>query len=216
MHVLNIAYPQLLVNVLADSDLVQRIAHQLSQTRVSRCNPLAQQRRATVLGDRSDLAGELSREDHLQVAPTELLDGLGGSGQARTRGFLGLRRSSQALAEEKLDRCDPTPNIRDLDLDPLLLAAARAGCRDPRLPCCSKRGVEQRGRDVIERGSSGLGEARANLRRVGMTIPARESRRDLSDERVCDGALPPPRMVAVSHKFLSDLLDQAVAVSMCR
>ena len=115
---------------------------------------------------------------------------------------------AEALAQEKLDRRDPRPNVRDLDLDSLLLAAARTGRRDPHLPRCAERGVEQRGLDVIERSSRCLGKPRTNLCRVGMAVPARESGLDLSDERLGHGALSPSRKVSASDSLLSDLLDQ--------
>ena len=41
-----------------------------------------------------------------------------------------------------------------------------------------------------------------------MTVPARERGLDLSEERFCDGALSPARMVSTSDSLLSDLLDQ--------
>jgi len=45
----------------------------------------------------------MSREDQLHVVPAEFLDRLDGAGQARARCLIGLRRTPETLAEEKLD-----------------------------------------------------------------------------------------------------------------
>ena len=144
----------------------------------------------------------------------ELLDGFGCTRQAGTRCLLGLRRTPETLAEEKLDRGDPRPNVRDLDLDSLLLAAARAGRRDPHLPRRAQCRIEESGGDVIERSSCGLREPRTNLGRVGMAVPARERGLDLSDERLGHGVLPPSRVVSVFG--LAPLRSAASSVSMVR
>jgi hypothetical protein len=118
----------------------------------------------------------------------------------------------ETLAQEKLDRRDSAPDVRDLDLDALLLPAARTGRRDPHLSRCSKSSIEERGRDVIERSSGSLRKAGSNLRRVGVAVRALGRGLNLGNERLGRARLLSARMVATSDSFLTDLLHEARVV----
>ena len=65
---------------LARRDLVQRLAQQLPLVVVQSSDPLSQHTFPASLGNRCDLAREVGGEDHLHVAPTQLLDCFGGAG----------------------------------------------------------------------------------------------------------------------------------------
>jgi pimeloyl-ACP methyl ester carboxylesterase len=102
---------------------LQRIAQHPSLNLVQCRDPISQEGIPAV-ADRRDLACELGREDHLHLAPPELLDRLGGLRESRTHHLLGLRRTAQRLAKEKLDRGNPRPHIRDTNFNSLFLPAA--------------------------------------------------------------------------------------------
>ena len=63
-------------------------------------DPVVQQYGSTALCDRLDLARELRGEDRFHLFPAKLLDRLGCPRETRTRCFLSLRRTPEALAEK--------------------------------------------------------------------------------------------------------------------
>jgi hypothetical protein len=88
------------------------------------------------------------------------------SRDARKRRLLGLWRSPQAFAQQKLDRRDPSTHIGHGDLHALLPPAVALE-RDPLFLYSSHGRLEQAAADLVQALGGSLGEPRPNSRGIG-------------------------------------------------
>src|SRR5262249_12834632 len=141
---------------------------------------------AAVVHDRADLAGEVGREDKVELGPREIAGLLGRGWKRRSRLRLRLPWSTERLVQQRLDRVEAGLVVGHRDLVTPGATAVLAVDRRPKVLVRARRRLEQHPADVVETRRGSLCEPRTHRRGIDHCAAVCRRRQGLLGD---DGAL---------------------------